>query len=90
MSTYIGYRRHRHFTATSQPPEDWVAFEADDYPTRETHGYIYNFVIGTFSSMRVARFAARYILQNQHVKTVKEWETLFEKQKDSPMAGVQL
>lgn len=51
-------------------------FKSDTEPTRETHGKLYDWVMGPFVTMRGARFYCDYGAGNPHTTTVAACERL--------------
>jgi hypothetical protein len=53
-----------------------ITFRSAENPTTETHGHLYNAVIGPFRTMRGARWMATYGANNPHCQTVADAERL--------------
>ena len=57
-------------------PDSYQIFRSDLTPTLESHGHLYNAVIGAFKTLRGAKFMRQYGKGNPHCTTVDEAERL--------------
>lgn len=51
-------------------------FKAESEPTEDSHGHLYNAVIGPFRTMRGAKFMAECGYNNPHLQTVADAERI--------------
>ncbi|KKL07473.1 hypothetical protein LCGC14_2585650 [marine sediment metagenome] len=51
-------------------------FTSDGTPVRETHGHVYNAVIGPFKTIRGAKFMAEHGKGNPHLQHVNDAERI--------------
>jgi hypothetical protein len=59
--------------------DNWAVFRSAITPTVESHGDVFNAVMGPFRTLRAARFTAKHGKGNPHIQTVADAERIARK-----------
>ncbi len=58
---------------------NWAVFRSAAVPTEESHGEVFNAVMGPFRTLRAARFTVKHGKGNPHIQTVADAERIARK-----------
>jgi hypothetical protein len=68
--------KNKWYVGWSTPKQGFIAFQSETTPTTESHGSLYNAVVGPFGTKRGAKWAEKYGKGNPHFTCVAAAEKI--------------